>query len=86
MVVPAVKTGENVTRGRGSGKGGLFTMGRKGLCKYVSKIESRHFCLQAPKFPFPTSNLLIIKSYFMYDPGGNFKENELLQLLADSGE
>ena len=37
-LVPAVKTSENITRGRG--KGGLCTMWRKGLTKYVSKVES----------------------------------------------
>ena len=81
FVVPAVKSSENVTKGRG--KGGLFTLWKKGLTKYVSKIESNNFRLQATKFQFPSSNLLIINSYFMCDPGGNFEENELLQLLAE---
>ena len=58
-------------------------MGRKGLTMYVSKKESSNICMQATKFQFPSRNLLIIKSYFMCDPRGNFEENELLQLLAE---
>ena len=81
FVVPAVKSNENVTKGRG--KGGLFTLWKKGLTKYVSKVESSSYRLQATKFQFPSSNLLIINSYFMCDPGGNFEENELMQLLAE---
>ena len=58
-------------------------MWKKGLTKYVSKVESNNFRLQATKFQFPSSNILIINSYFMCDPRVNFDENELHELLAE---
>ena len=81
FLVPAVKNNENITRGRG--KGGLCTMWKKGLTKYVSKVVSNNFRLQATKFQFPSSNILIINSYFMCDPRVNFDEDELHELLAE---
>ena len=80
-ITPAVKTNEQVTRGRG--KGGLCTLWKKGLTKYVSKIECTNFRIQATKFKFKSSNFLIINCYFMCDTGSNFDENELLLLLAE---
>ena len=55
-------------------------MWRKGLTKYVSKIECGNFRLQATTFQFPSSNILIINSYFMCDPRVNFDETELHEL------
>ena len=81
FLVPAVNSSENITKGRG--EGGLCTMLRKGLTKYVSKVESSNFLFQTTKFQFPSNNLLIINSYFMCDPGGNFDENGLHELLAN---
>ena len=81
FIIPAVKSNEKVTRGRG--KGGLCTMWRKGLTKYVSKVECNSFRIQATKFQFNSSNFLVINSYFMCDPRTNFDENELLELLAE---
>ena len=81
FIVPAVKSNDKVTRGRG--KGGLCTMWKKGLTKYVSKVECNNFRVQATKFQFSSSNLLVINSYFMCDSGNNFDDNELHALLAE---
>ena len=79
--VPAVKNNDIVSRGRG--KGGLCTMWKKGLTKYVSKINSNNTRVQATRFQFPSTNLLIINSYFMCDPQTDFDDTELYDLLRE---
>ena len=79
--VPAVKNNDIVSRGRG--KGGLCTMWKKGLTKYVSKINSNNYRVHATRFPFPSTNLLIINSYCMCDPQTDFDDTELYDLLAE---
>ena len=81
FIEPAVKSNTKVSRGRA--KGGLCTMWKKGLTKYVTKENTQNFRIQATKFRFPSTNLLVINSYFMCDPQGAFDDNELLELLAD---
>jgi len=45
----------------GRGKGGLATVWKKGLTKYVSKIKCDIFRIQATKFNFPNAELLVLK-------------------------
>ena len=82
FIVPAYKDSTQVTRGRG--KGGLVTMWKKGLTKYVSKISCSNFRIQATKFKLPAGPVLIINSYFPCDPRTvNFDDSNLVTLLAD---
>jgi hypothetical protein len=82
FIVPAHKENSLVSRGRG--KGGLATIWDKRLTKYVSKIASTNFRLQATKFNFPSGQFLLINTYFPCDPQKqNFDDTELLALLAD---
>ena len=81
-VVPAHKDNSQVSKGRG--KGGLATCWDKGLNKYVSKVPTSNFRLQATKFDLPSGSFLILNSYFPCDPRtSNFNEDELLTLLGD---
>ena len=52
-IVPVFKEDTVVKPGRG--KGGLATMWKKGLTKYVSKIKYDIFRIQATKFNFPNA-------------------------------
>ena len=80
--VPAFKDTTQVSRGRG--KGGLVTLWRKSLTKYVTKVECNNFRIQATKFSFPTSHLLVINAYFPCDPRvDSFDDTDILTLLAD---
>ena len=82
FIVPAHK--ENTLVSRGRGKGGLATLWDKRLTKYVSKIPSTNFRLQATKFCFPSGQFLLINSYFPCDPQTeHFDDTELLALLSD---
>ena len=82
FIVPAHKDNTQVSRGRG--KGGLVTIWKKGLTRYVSKVECSNFRIQATKFEFPSKNILLINAYFPCDPRtDSFDETELLTLLAD---
>ena len=81
FITPAVKSNSEVSAGRA--KGGLCTMWRKGLTKYVSKIESNNDRIQATKFSFTSCNILVINAYFMCDPRVNFNDTELLTLLGE---
>ena len=82
FIVPAHK--ENILVSRGRGKGGLATIWDKRLTKYVSKIASTNFRLQATKFNFPSGQFLLINTYFPCDPQKqNFDDTELLTLQAD---
>ena len=81
-IVPAYKDNTLVTRGRG--KGGLVTMWSKCYTKYVTKVKSENFRVQATLFKFPDAALLIFNLYFMVDPQlGDFNETELLSVLAE---
>ena len=80
FIVPAFKNSSQVSRGRGSG--GLVTLWKKSLTKYVSKIDCQNYRLQATKFSFPGSPILILNSYFPCDPRvEQFDETEILTLL-----
>ena len=82
FIVPAYKPNNQVSRGRG--QGGLVTMWRKEFTKYVTKIECTNFRLQASKFAFKSSSMLIKNAYFPCDPRvDTFDETELVTLLAD---
>ena len=62
-IVPAYKESTLVSRGRG--QGGLVPMWRKPLTKYVSKVPCFNHRLQATKFSFSSSSLLIIEIYLI---------------------
>ena len=64
-IMPAFKEDAVVKPGRG--KGGLATMWKKGLTKYVSKIKCDTFRIQAKKFNFPNAELFVLNLYFMVD-------------------
>ena len=81
-IVPAFKSNNNVKRGRGSG--GLATMWRKSLTKYVSRLSVDNYRIQATIFKFPSGKLLLLHTYFMCDPQcNNFNDGQLLALLDD---
>ena len=76
FIVPAYKNVNQVTKGRG--QGGLATIWKKSLTKYVSKLSTNNFRLQATKFSFPKCHLLVVNAYFPCDPRiSNFDETEL---------
>ena len=82
FIVPAYKDNNQVSRGRG--KGGLVTMWKKYLTKYVSRVQCNNFRLQATKFSFPNCPVLIINSYFPCDPRtDNFDDSEIVEILGD---
>ena len=82
FIVPAAKDTNQVTKGRG--KGGLVTKMRKNLTKFVTKIDSSNYRLQATKFSFPTGDFLLLNSYFPCDPQREtFDDTELINLLAN---
>ena len=81
-IEPAYKPNSQVSKGRG--KGGLVTMWRKPLTKYVSRVASSNFRLQATKFSFPSSSILIINAYFPCDPQvEDFNDTEIVTVLTD---
>ena len=82
FIVPAKKNNSQVSRGRA--KGGLATIWNKTLTKYVSKVKSDNFRVQATKFSLPSGGILVINAYFPCDPRtDNFDDTELITLLAD---
>ena len=81
-IEPAFKDNTQVSRGRG--QGGLVTLFRKELTKYVSKVDSPNFRILASKFCFPSTSLLVVNVYFPCDPQvDQFDEKELITLLLD---
>ena len=81
-IVPAKKQTNHISKGRGSG--GLVTMFRKYLTKYVSQIKSENYRIQGTKFTFPNCYLLVVNSYLPCDPQNeNFEHNELISVLED---
>ena len=67
--MPAFKEATVVKPGRGNG--GLATMLKKGITKYVSKIKCDIFRIQATKFNFPNAELLVLNLNFMVDSQNN---------------
>ena len=81
-IVHLVKDFTQVTRDRGSG--GLATIWKKSLTKYVTKVDSNNPRIQATKFQLPECPMLVINSYFPCDPQiANSDLEELLILLSD---
>ena len=81
-IVPAFKSNTHLKGGRGSG--GLATMWKKSLTKYVSRLQVSNYRIQATKFKFPSGQLLLLNTYFMCDPQlNNFDDVQLLALLDD---
>ena len=82
FIVPAHKDSTQISRGRG--KGGLVTLWKKELTKFVTKIPCNNYRLQATKFTMNSLDLLVINSYFPCDPRvDNFDDAEVVNLLAD---
>ena len=55
------------------------------MTKYVTRIKCENYRLQATKFNFPNTELLILNTYFPCDPRtSNFNDAELLRLLSDT--
>jgi hypothetical protein len=82
FIVPAHKNTSQVSKGRG--KGGLATIWRKEMTKYVSKIKCDNYRLQATKFNFPSGPILVINTYFPCDPRTiNFDDTELMAVLTE---
>ena len=81
-IKPAVKNSTSISRGRG--KGGLATIWKPSLTKYVTRVECDNFRLLCSKFAFPSGSILLINAYFPCDPRReNFDDSELLTLLSD---
>ena len=82
MIIPAVKNNNIVTPGRGIG--GLAIMWKKYLTKYVSKVSSSSFRIQAMKFNIPGNEFILLNSYFPCDPRSeNADNNELMEVLGE---
>ena len=82
VIKPAIKDNKQVSRGRG--KGGLAIIWNKSLTKYVSSVESRNERIQAVKFEFPTTSVLIINAYFPCDPRtANYDDTEIVDILVE---
>ena len=74
-IVPAKKQTDRVSKGRGSG--GLVTMFKKHLTKYVSQVKCENYRIQGTKFVFTNCDLLIVNCYLPCDPQvGLFKYTE----------
>ena len=81
-IVPAKKQTGNVNKGRGSG--GLVTMFRKYLTKYVSQVKCENYRLQGTKFLFPSCSLLVVNCYLPCDSqNNNADHDELISCLED---
>ena len=65
-IVPAKKQTDRVSKGRGSG--GLVTMFKKHLTKYVSQVKCENYRIQGTKFVFTNCDLLIVNCYLPCDP------------------
>ena len=65
-IVPAVKSKSQISRGRGTG--GLATLWKRSLTKYVTKVECKNSRLQATKFDLPEGSILIFNAYFPLRP------------------
>ena len=82
FIVPAAKDNNQVSKGRA--KGGLVTLWKKTLTKYVSRVKSDNVRRQATKFSFPSGSVLVVNAYFPCDPRSeNFDETEIVNLLAE---
>ena len=82
FITPAYKDTSQVSRGRG--KGGLVTVWKQELSKYVSQIKCSNFRLQATKFAFPDKSMLLINCYFPCDMrNDSFDNSELINTLSD---
>ena len=82
FIVPATKDITQVTKGRG--KSGLVTLWKNCLTRYVSKIDTSNFRIQATKFSIPGSHFVLVNAYFPCDPRvDNFDEGEILSILAE---
>ena len=82
IIVPAKKDTNQVSKGRG--KGGLVTMWRKCLTKFVTKVSSNHFRLQCIKIGIPNCEVLLINCYFPCDPRSESNDNgELTEMLGE---
>ena len=81
LIVPAHKDNNHVTSGRGIG--GLVIMWNKYLTKYVTKVDSPTYRIQALKFNIPGNEFLLINSYFPCDPRSETADNsDLLEVLG----
>ena len=82
FVTPAFKENSQVSKGRG--KGGLATIWKRELSKYVSQVKCENFRLQATKFDFPDRKMLFINCYFPCDTRNENNDNaELISTLSD---
>ena len=82
FIVPAKKDTTQVTRGRGVG--GLATIWKRSLTKYVKRINCDNSRIQATMFHIPDCPLLVINTYFPCDPRSSHSDfTELIELLGD---
>ena len=81
-IVPAVKDSSQVSKGRGVG--GLATLWKKSLTKYVTRVETSNPRILASQFQFPDCPLLALNVYFPCDPRTSQHDLlELANLLSD---
>ena len=59
-------------------------MWKKGLTKYVTKVNSSNFRVQATRFNIPSGDILLVNCYFPCDARNDkADDSELIQLLGD---
>ena len=81
-ILPAVKSNSQISRGRGIG--GLATLWKRSLTKYVSRVDCSSHRLLATKFSFPGGSVLVLNAYFPCDPQNvTFDDTELIELLVE---
>ena len=81
-ITPAVKDNSQISRGRASG--GLATIWKRHLTKYVTQVPVRNPRIQVTKFQIQSSPVLLINCYFPCDPrSGEGDLEELVDLLSD---
>ena len=71
--------------GQDSGRpmGGIAQLRKKNLNLKVDRVMTKSYRIQAQILDFSNSRLLWLNTYFPTDPGGNFDETELVELLAE---
>ena len=82
-ITPAVKNNNTVTA-YGRASGGMATMWKKSLTKYVSKVPTDSSRVQGTKFDLPSGALLVVNTYLPCDPRtNNMDEGPLLEVLEE---
>ena len=63
--------------------GGIAQLRKKNLNLKVDRVMTKSYRIQAQIIDFSNSRLFWLNTYFATDPGGNFDETEVVELLAE---